>query len=200
MTRAVELFLKGGLVMYPLVLLSIFALTILLERIISYRKLMVDGDYFLKQALPLINREDKTALAGFCQKNGVLGEILRAGCEVREDGEEAVKEAMQETALNQIHRLKANINYLDTIVTMAPLLGLLGTVVGMIGSFSVLDVAGSGKPFAITGGVAEALIATATGLGVAIISLCAYTYLNNRIDSFITTMEKVTARCIKLLR
>lgn len=199
MTRAVELFLKGGLVMYPLVLLSIFALTILIERIISYRRLMADGDRFIKQAMPLITREDP-ALTGFCQQSGVLGEILRAGYEVKDDGEEAIKEAMQETALNQIHLLRANISYLDTIVTMAPLLGLLGTVVGMIGSFSVLDVAGSGKPFAITGGVAEALIATATGLGVAIISLCAYTYLNNRVDSFITTMERVTARCIKLLR
>lgn len=199
MTRAVELFLKGGLVMYPLVLLSIFALTILIERIISYRKLMADGDRFIKQAMPLITREDP-ALAGFCQQSGVLGEILRAGYEVKDDGEEAIKEAMQETALNQIHLLRANINYLDTIVTMAPLLGLLGTVIGMIGSFSVLDVAGSGKPFAITGGVAEALVATATGLGVAIISLCAYTYLNNRVDSFITTMERVTARCVKLLR
>lgn len=199
MTRALELFLKGGLVMYPLVLLSIFALTILIERIISYRKLMADGDSFIKQVMPLLAKDDP-ALAGFCQKSGVLGEILRSGYEVKDSGEEAIKEAMQETALTQIHVLKANINYLDTIVTMSPLLGLLGTVVGMIGSFSVLDVAGNGKPFAITGGVAEALIATATGLGVAIISLCAYTYLNNRVDSFITTMERVTARCVKLLR
>lgn len=199
MERAVELFFKGGLVMYPLVLASIFVVAILLERICFYRKSMLAGDDFLKRIIPFLREKDYQGAEGILTKSGMLGQIVKAGIEGREISYEIAKEGMQEMAVNQIHMLKNNIGYLDTIVTMAPLLGLLGTVVGMIGSFSVLDVS-SGKPFAITGGVAEALIATATGLAVAIIALLSYTYLNNKVDSYITEMEKVAAKSLSFLR
>ena len=86
--------------------------------------------------------------------------------------------------------LKSYLNYLDVIVTLSPLMGLLGTVIGMIGSFNVLSVA-EGQPFAITGGVAEALVCTASGLFVAIIALIAYTYLSQQVSNFVSQMEKL---------
>ena len=86
--------------------------------------------------------------------------------------------------------MKNYLNYLDVIVTLSPLMGLLGTVIGMIGSFNVLSVS-NGQPFAVTGGVAEALVCTATGLFVAIIALIAYTYLSQQVSHFVSDMEKL---------
>lgn len=86
--------------------------------------------------------------------------------------------------------MKSYLNYLDVIVTLSPLMGLLGTVIGMIGSFNVLSVE-EGQPFAITGGVAEALVCTASGLFVAIIALIAYTYLSQQVSNFVSQMEKL---------
>lgn len=86
--------------------------------------------------------------------------------------------------------MKSYLNYLDVIVTLSPLMGLLGTVIGMIGSFNVLSAA-EGQPFAITGGVAEALVCTASGLFVAIIALIAYTYLSQQVSNFVSQMEKL---------
>lgn len=88
--------------------------------------------------------------------------------------------------------LKNYLNYLDVIVTLSPLMGLLGTVIGMIGSFDVLSTA-DGQPFAITGGVAEALVCTATGLFVAIIALIAYTYLSQQVSHYISSIEKLSS-------
>ena len=88
-----------------------------------------------------------------------------------------------------IAKLKNKLDYLAIIVTMSPLLGLLGTIVGMIGAFSIFNLE-SGAPIAITGGIGEALIATATGLCVAILSLCAHSYFAHRMDNMITDMEQ----------
>lgn len=89
-------------------------------------------------------------------------------------------------------QLRNYLNYLDVIVTMSPLMGLLGTVVGMINSFNVLSIS-NGQPFAITGGVAEALVCTATGLMVAIMSLIVYTYFTHCLDNYISQIEKTSA-------
>ena len=88
-----------------------------------------------------------------------------------------------------IAQLRDKLDYLGIIVTMSPLLGLLGTIVGMIGAFSIFNLQ-AGAPLAITGGIGEALIATATGLCVAILSLCAHSYFSHRMDNIITNMEQ----------
>ena len=98
---------------------------------------------------------------------------------------------IESAAIHAIGKLKEYITYLDVIVTLSPLMGLLGTVVGMIGSFNVLSVV-SGQPFAVTSGVAEALVCTATGLGVAIMALLAYTYLTARVNKLILDIEKIS--------
>ena len=110
-----------------------------------------------------------------------------------------MKESFEESIYVRENGLKRNLNYLDTIVTMAPLLGLLGTVVGMISSFKVLDVAGD-NPALITGGVGEALIATATGLFVAVLALIGHSCFNNRLDSVLTDVENVCTVVISKAR
>jgi len=129
---------------------------------------------------------------------GPVAAMLAAGLSYPGKDRGGVKEAMEEEALNQMSQLKARLGYLDIIVTLAPLLGLLGTVTGMISSFSVLDVS-SGKPFAITGGVAEALIATATGLAIAIVALLFYSYFTSRVDYYIFQMEKSATKFLNYL-
>jgi len=197
-SKALGLFAKGGLVMYPLLVCSIFVVAIAVERFCYYRQIEVDADNLLKKVKEALQR-NKNEAKQICEKTtGPLAAMLAAGLQVPTSSRCNVKEAMEEEALNQITALKARLNYLDTIVTLSPLLGLLGTVTGMINSFSVLNVS-SGKPFAITGGVAEALIATATGLGIAILALLIYSYFTSRVDYFIYQMEKSATKLLNFL-
>jgi biopolymer transport protein ExbB len=106
---------------------------------------------------------------------------------------------MEAAAQAQISLLKSRLGALDTIITLAPLLGLLGTVVGMIGSFDIMSEAGMGQPHAVTGGVAEALIATATGLLIAILTLIPYNYFTVRVEKEMDAMEHFSSSLELLL-
>jgi biopolymer transport protein ExbB len=107
-----------------------------------------------------------------------------------------MKNAFETATALEAASLRKHLGYLDTIVTLSPLLGLLGTVLGMIGSFSVLDVHNS-NPSAITGGVGEALVATATGLCVAVLALVVHSYFCHRLDALITDIETICAFAIE---
>lgn len=182
------LFQKGGLVMYPLLLCSIIAIAILVERIRTYRAARSNMDQLRTEVVALVTAGDEKGLRALCEADGGAPAEMIAAALTRATtaGKEA---AMQGAASTIAGRLRAHLNYLETIVTLAPLLGLLGTVTGMISSFSVLSVS-DGQPFAITGGVGEALVATATGLCVAIIALVIHTYLVQQQDRLITDMEE----------
>jgi len=194
-----RLFFKGGLVMYPLLICSVFVIAIGIERWLYYREMEKDNDGLLSRVKEALKERDKHQVQHICEQvGGPVGMMLAAGLGFPGNFRSGIKEAMEEEALNQISQLKSRLNYLDTIVTLSPLLGLLGTVTGMINSFSVLNVS-SGKPFAITGGVAEALVATATGLGIAIIALLLYSFFTSRVDHFIFEMEKNATRFLNLL-
>ena len=199
MIKALELFFKGGIVMYPLLLASIFIVAIAIERWVYYRKIELDADQLLAQVKEAVKNNQFQQAQKLCEGlTGPVASMLAAGLSYPGKDRGGVKEAMEEEALNQISQLKARLGYLDTIVTLAPLLGLLGTVTGMINSFSVLDVS-SGKPFAITGGVAEALIATASGLAIAIVALLFYSYFTSRVDYYIFQMEKSATKFLNYL-
>ena len=166
-----SLFEKGGLVMYPLLVCSIIAVAILIERVRTYNKAQSNMPLLKEKVAEFVVAKKWQELRDICDKDGG-----------------AAAELVKTAAL----RLRAYLNYLETIVTLAPLLGLLGTVTGMIGSFSVLSVS-NGEPFAITGGVGEALIATATGLCVAILALVIHAYLAQREDNLVSQMEEISA-------
>ena len=166
-----HLFHAGGFMMYPLLLCSIIVVTIFIERFRFY--------HANRSNIEKLTKEIPELLAG----------VILSGAE--QLSSKANQTAILEGAASHAAGvLKSYLNYLDVIVTLSPLMGLLGTVIGMIGSFNVLSVE-EGQPFAITGGVAEALVCTASGLFVAIIALIAYTYLSQQVSNFVSQMEKL---------
>lgn len=191
-TNAGHLFLQGGLVMWPLLICSIIAIMILIERVRMYNAAKSNMDTLKAKVAEFVPQGKWKELCQVCEEDGgVAAELVETAASQPHDVDKQTQ-ALQGAAGAIAARLRAHLNYLETIVTLAPLLGLLGTVTGMIGSFSVLSVS-DGEPFAITGGVGEALIATATGLCVAIIALVIHAYLVQREDSLVSEMEEVGA-------
>ncbi len=186
--EAVRLFHRGGFVMYPLLLCSISIVAIALERFRYYRGNALGADELTTAVSRQLKAGKWDEALQLCEQTpGAVARVLAAGLRERETA--AVKEAFESATAWEAAELRKYLGYLDLIVTMSPLLGLLGTVVGMIGSFSVFDAAG-GNPAAITGGVGEALVATAAGLGVAILALTAHSYFCHRLDLLITAIER----------
>lgn len=171
----IELFHKGGPIMWPLLLTSIVALTVVIERLLF---VLLEK---IRRQPATVERMLSAIERGEFEKAGALGKgsrdfIARALCYAlnHEDKLNAVARA----AGRELQRYNRGLTVLDTAITLAPLLGLLGTVTGMIHAFSLLGGSELGAPAAITGGIAEALIATAFGLGVAILALLPFNYLN----------------------
>lgn len=186
--QVIGYFHKGGFVMYILLLCSIFVISIGIERAIYFSKedsgrKFADNFYQLMIAGKLA--EAKT-LAG--KTKGALAALLNTGMGKMQKGIVVTSffEIQSGIALAKFRR---RLYYLSVVVTMAPLLGLLGTISGMISSFSVFNLQ-DGQASTITGGVGEALIATAMGLCVAIISLVIHAYFSQRVDNIVTDMEQ----------
>lgn len=181
-------FQKGGLVMWPLLFCSVMVVAIAIERYLFYKS-VDSGSSFAHEYCKLAvaqGMEQATSCAAKAQGSCAMLLVQAAkvnGCHMQ-------KSAFLETQASIfLAKLRSRLDYLGVIVTMAPLLGLLGTIVGMIGAFSIFDMQ-SGAPLAITGGIGEALIATATGLCVAMLALSVHSYFNHRLDNIITDMEQ----------
>ncbi len=199
LSNALELFHHGGWVMYPLVACSILVIAIAIERFTYYRKNCSNNKLISEKVIELAKKQKWTETEQFCNNHRCfISDVLLNGLKYRECPM-SMKESFEEIVSVKANGLKRNLNYLDTIVTMAPLLGLLGTVIGMIGSFRVLDVAGD-NPALITDGVGEALIATATGLCVAVLALIVHSYFCNRLDSILTDVENICTLIISTSR
>lgn len=187
--QGVEYFHKGGLVMYILLFCSIFIITIGIERLMYFAK-ADSGRTFAKKFYQLMinNRIDEARV--LTQNNkGDLASLLNFAFSKMENKNLNLMTLLEVQSGISLSKFRARLYYLNVIVTMAPLLGLLGTIVGMISAFSVFNLE-EGQAIAITGGVGEALIATATGLCVAIVSLAIHSYFVQRIDNIVTDMEQ----------
>lgn len=195
MQAALQILIKGGPVMIPLLACSVLALAVTIERFLFWRKVRSRRDIEdLLQAVQSRQFEKATHLG---RNSGLpIARVLAAGLAQRES---AYDKALEVAAQAEIPVLKQRLSILDTIITLAPLLGLLGTVVGMISSFDIMSEAGVGQPHAVTGGVAEALIATATGLLIAILTLVPYNYFNNKTERGIEEIEYYASRLELLL-
>lgn len=181
-------FCKGGLVMWPLLICSIIVLSIAVERFLFYR-IYDSGKSFVKEYTSIVRNQGMLQADLFAQKNkGCCAEILSRTVCFSKAHHSVLATHLESQACIVIADLKNRLDYLGVIVTLSPLLGLLGTIVGMIGAFSIFDMQ-EGAPIAITGGIGEALIATATGLCVAIMALCVNSYYNHRLDHIINDME-----------
>jgi biopolymer transport protein ExbB len=194
--EAMRLFQRGGLVMYPLLLCSISIVAIGLERFRYYQRNGRCQTALFDSLRSKLGAGDwEGAIRYFEQSPGAVSRVLAAGLRRRGDSAE-MKDAFEGAMAWEAAQLRKHLGHLDTIVTLSPLLGLLGTVFGMIGSFSVLDMANS-NPTAITGGVGEALVATAAGLSVAVLALVSHSYFCHRLDSLITDIERSCAFVIE---
>lgn len=200
LTNSIELFKKGGLVMYPLLLCSLIVVTIAVERFLIYRKSATNTNRLITELTPRLENKDWQGAQRVCEgASGVTAQMLTRGLDNISFDACDLESAMTNTAAQSAARLRERLGYLDAIITMAPLLGLLGTVMGMISSFSIMTIK-SGQPHAITGGVGEALVATATGLCVAVVALIVYTYFSHWLDTIVNDMEQCGSLLIEAKR
>jgi biopolymer transport protein ExbB len=195
MAEIVSIIVKGGIVMIPLLACSLISVTLTIERIVFWRK--IKSREAVQDMLGLVEAgEFNKALNIGKGSQHPIARVLAAGLVHRNP---APAKAMEAAAQAEIPVLKCRLGALDTIITLAPLLGLLGTVVGMISSFDIMSEAGLGQPHAVTGGVAEALIATATGLLIAILTLLSYNYFTSRAEREMDAMEHFSSSLELLL-
>ena len=187
-----ELFQKGGPVMFVLLACSIAVAVIAIERFRFYRQAGKGASDFVAKLPGLLQGSSLQQAAEACRvENTAPAYIAELGVRAAAAGDD-VPLALDTAYADMAMRLRERLNYLSMIVTMAPLLGLLGTISGMIESFSIFSVR-AGEPLAITGGIGEALIATATGLCVAIFALIMHTYFVQRLDEMLAMLDKAAA-------
>nr|WP_283777726.1 MotA/TolQ/ExbB proton channel family protein [Sansalvadorimonas sp. 2012CJ34-2] len=187
--------------MLPIILCSVLAMAIVIERLWSLRREKVAPRNLLPKVWKWfkegnLNNERLREL----RKNSPLGELLAAGLANARHGREIMKESIDETASKIIHDLERYLTALGTIAAIAPLLGLLGTVIGMIDVFTVIMLEGSGNAAILAGGISKALITTATGLSVAIPSLIFHRYLVRRVDDLVVAMEQDATRLVEVVQ
>jgi biopolymer transport protein ExbB len=185
----IVLFTHGGFLMYPLLLCSVIALTLIIERSIFWAAAGIDRDRpLMDKVLELSAEENWEEIRETTQgsKNSVV-RVLISGILHRDYS--PVK-AMESAAADEIYKMRRFMGALDTIITIAPLLGILGTVVGIIESFDMLGASGIEDPMAVTGGIAKALITTASGLTIAIVTVFPYNFFNARIERAAQIIEK----------
>jgi biopolymer transport protein ExbB len=195
-----EIIKAGGPVMWPIILCSIGAAAIVLERLWSLQRDRVLPRELTDKVWKLVETGQLTdkhvdALA----QNSPLGRVLAAGLQHRHRGREIIKESIEDTGRHVAHDLERFLNVLATIAAVSPLLGLLGTVTGIIAAFNAIVAQGVGDPRVLSGGIGEALITTAAGLIVAIPALMGYRYLRGRIDALVIDMEKEALKLVQYL-
>ena len=185
----IDLFFRGGPVMYPLLACSILVLTVIVERLLFWVTVDVNRNMkLIEDVLKLCQQGDWEAVrARVSGSKDFIIRVLVSGILHREF---SMTKAMEATAAEEIRSMRRYMGVLDTMITVAPLLGIFGTVIGIITSFEALGTAGIDQPQAVTAGIAQALITTATGLGIAILSVFPYNYFNSRVEKAVLNIEK----------
>lgn len=184
-----ELVKAGGWLMLPLVLCSVFTVAITIERFMRLKRagvlpnaLLLNRGQSLSTVLQQLNQNESL-------KNSTLGRIFVAGARNQQQSEQYARAQMEATASQEIGYLEKNINFLGTLSAVAPLLGLLGTVLGIIESFLVIDV-GASNPTLMIPGISKALITTAAGMLIAIPALFAYRYFQRLVQEYVAELEQ----------
>ena len=195
-----EIVKAGGILMVPILLCSVVALAIIGERLWSLQRGRVTpGDLLARvwhrHRVRELDRKEIDSL----RDSSPLGRVLAAGLVNRDHPREVMKDAIEETGRQVAMELERYLNTLGTIASITPLLGLLGTVIGMIKVFSAITAEGVGNPTVLAGGISEALITTATGLSVAIPALIFYRYFQGRADELVMVMEEEALKLVEVI-
>ncbi len=192
-----EIFEKGGFLMYPIFICSLVAVTIFFDRMFYLKSVKTKSNRFVLRVKNLVKKGSIELAISACRKSPTpISKIMLAGLMKFGQGRDEMKEAIEDSANQEIPVLERNLSTLSTIGNITPLLGLLGTVFGMVKAFNVIAVMGVGKPEALAGGISEALLTTAFGLSIAIPTIVVYNYLSHRVDKLIRKME---VNCVDLV-
>ena len=196
-----ELVQAGGWLMIPILLCSVIAAAIIIERTWILRQKKVIPEKLLTGIWNLLSNDALTEQHISEIENGSpLGKVLAAGLINRHLTRELIRDSIEETGRHVVHEMERFMNTLGTISTITPLLGLLGTVIGMIKVFTAITAVGVGDPGQLAGGISEALITTATGLTVAIPSLIFHRHLKRKIDELVVAMEQEAMKLVGFLQ
>lgn len=195
-----ELVVAGGWVMLPILLCSVLAVAIVLERLWALRADVVTPSRLIRQVPDLVTAGslDEDTLSAL-RADSPLGRVLAAGLGSRGEPRGVIRERVEEAGRQVVHELERYLNTLGTIAAVTPLLGLLGTVIGMIKVFTAITSRGVGDAQALAGGISEALLTTAAGLSVAIPTLILYRYLRGRVEALVVGMEAQAVHVIEKL-
>ena len=195
-----ELISSGGWLMVPIILCSVISVAIIIERLWTLKKdnvaptdLVVDIEQLLEQHQIAEDRLEEL------ERSSYLGRILVAGLCVSNQTSAEIRRSIEEAGRHVVHELEKYLNALGTIAAITPLLGLLGTVIGMIKVFAAITAVGVGNPQILAGGISEALITTAAGLSVGIPSLMFHRYFKGKINELIVDMEQHALRLLNLM-
>lgn len=195
-----ELFKAGGWIMWPLLICSILAIAIVVERFIVLQQKRVSPPDLISQIWQWLrfNQVDKSRIREL-QENSPLGHILAAGLANKDASRDITRESIEDVGRHVTVQLERNLTTLGTIAAISPLLGLLGTVVGMIKVFAVITTEGVGNPETLADGISQALLTTAAGLLVAIPTIIFYRYFRGKISSLVVDMEEQAIKLVDIL-
>ena len=199
-----EFMQKGGPIMWPILLCSVVAFTIVIERLIRLRQEEIDTKSFMEQISKSIKRNKIMEALDLCDKTGgPIANILKAGILKHDRPRSEIREAIEDASIHEVPRLERNLPVLATVAQVAPLLGLLGTVTGLVTAFQVIESKATAlnpvNPGDLAGGIWQALLATTFGLCVAIPTYVAYNYLVSRVDGFVLDMERSATDLLNIL-
>jgi biopolymer transport protein ExbB len=195
-----EMVKAGGWLMAPIILCSIVALAIVGERLWALQRKRVIPKHLVAQIWHWHNMNQLgEEQINTIKKGSSLGRVLAAGLTNIHNSRDVMKESIEEVGRHEVHEMERYLNSLGTVASITPLLGLLGTVIGMIKVFSVITTEGVGNPAVLSGGISQALITTAAGLSVAIPSLMFYRYLRGKVEELVVSMEQEAIKLVEVI-
>ncbi|MBX2868239.1 MAG: MotA/TolQ/ExbB proton channel family protein [Acidiferrobacterales bacterium] len=196
-----ELLKAGGFLIWPILLCSVVALAIVLERFLALKSGDVAPPELIDRIRKLMKKGELSAKdINEIEENSPLGKVLAAGLRNPNQHRVVIKEAIEEAGRHVVHDLERHLTTLGTIANITPLLGLLGTVIGMIKVFSAITTFGVGDPQALAEGISEALVTTAAGLSVGIPSLMFYRFFKGKVNELTVDMEQQALKFMKILQ
>lgn len=195
---------KGGPVMWVILMCSVIGITVVIEKFIQLQKAKIDTRKFMDEISSLLRRNRVMEAIDMCnQTPGPIAKVVKAGIIKHDRTRSEIREAIEDTAVHEVPQLESNLSVLATIAHITPLLGLLGTVAGMVRAFQVIEQKATAlqpvNPKDLAGGIWEALLTTVAGLCIAIPTYVAYNYFVNRVKGFVFDMEKSASDLINML-
>ncbi|MBU1061682.1 MAG: MotA/TolQ/ExbB proton channel family protein [Candidatus Omnitrophica bacterium] len=199
-----EFIQKGGPVMYPILLCSVLAFAIIIDRLYHLYRAKIDTNDFMNNIEITIKRNRIAEAIKICDKTpGPISHIIKSGILKHDRSRQEIRESIEDAGHQEVPRLEKHLSLLATIAHISPLLGLLGTVTGMVRAFQIIQEKSVSfnpvSPGDLAGGIWEALLTTVAGLIVAIPTVVAYNYLVNRVGEFVLEMERSATEVINIL-